>query len=283
MTSSIAHEVPRPRSVRTLNVWPRGVVWLLFGALALRFVFLWINVFAGTSLPVLGNVGLTVLFAAFAVLHAASLLGWRRAMAFLMICAVVTWAFEEVGTLTGSVYGAYHYGDQLGAKLGQVPIIIPFAWFMMIYASWTVAQLLLQGPGDPTRWGSIAKRIVIAALAMTAWDAVMDPGMSRSGVWTWEHGGAYFGVPSQNYVGWLATTLTVYAITELTFRLIPGPKSWVGSGYAALPAFIYGLIALDRLILPDLPELRIVAAFGIAFIALLALLRIGDTSFDVRS
>jgi putative membrane protein len=112
-------------------------------------------------------------------------------------------------------------------------------------------------------------------MAMTAWDTVMDPGMARSGAWTWEHGGAYFGVPEHNFAGWLATTLTVYAAAELAFRCLGSrPVTAVASLYAGLPIFAYALVAADRVLLPSLPELRVVAAFGMGLVAVLALLRL---------
>ncbi len=253
----------------------RGLAWLLFALLALRFAALWANAFAGTSLPVPGSIGFTLLFTAFSVLHAASFLDWRRSLAFLFVCAVVSWCFEEVGVSTGLVYGAYHYGSRLGVKLGEVPLIIPLAWFMMVYASWIVAWLLLDGAGSSTSGVGTAARIFIAAMVMTAWDTVMDPGMARSGAWTWEQGGAYFGVPLQNFAGWLATTVTVYAAAELLFRRLGGrPPIVIAGVYAGLPAILYALVAADRLLLPSLPELRVVAAFGMGFVALLAILRL---------
>src|SRR5216684_3016043 len=61
--------------------------------------------------------------------------------------ARMTWPSQRrqrmaVRVATGMVYGNCHYGDALGAKIGAVPVIIPFAWFMMIYASWIVAHIL---------------------------------------------------------------------------------------------------------------------------------------------
>ena len=250
-------------------------VWVLFGFLVARFVADWINAFTGASLPVPGRIGFTVLFTSFALAHATSQLGWRRALVFLVACAAVSWSFEEVGIATGRVYGPYHYGAQLGAKLGDVPVIIPFAWFMMIYASWVVARLLLEGAGDPFGWPATLSRVVVASFAMTAWDTVMDPGMARSGVWTWDRGGDYFGVPLQNFAGWLATTLVVYMIAEWAMRQVserePAPAS---RAYFGLPALLYALVALDRLLLPDFMELRVVAAFGMGLVALLAGLRL---------
>lgn len=256
----------------------RGAVFVLGGLLVLRFAAVWANAFAGTTLPVPGSIGFTLLFTAFSLLHVISTLGWRRALSFFVACAGVSWCFEAVGIATGLVYGPYHYGDRLGVKLGAVPVIIPLAWFMMVYASWVVARLLLQEVGEPASWPATAARVVVAAMAMTAWDTVMDPGMARAGAWTWEQGGAYFGVPEHNFAGWLVTTLSVYALAELIFRRLD--PDWVGRVqglYGGLPALLYALLALDRVLLPSLPELRIVAAFGMGFVALLALLRLALT------
>ena len=251
-----------------------SVAWLLFAVLAVRFATVWTDAFVGLRLPVMSRTWFTVAFTAFSLIHAITLLGLRRALLFAVVCAVVTWSYEEIGILTGAVYGQYHYSDQLGFKLGEVPALIPLAWFMMVYASWIVASFLLQGIGAKA-WIIAIMRVVVAALAVTAWDAVMDPGMARAGVWTWEGGGPYFGVPLQNYIGWLITTATVYALVEVALHQSRQSPMQARTGiYVGLPVFLYAAMALDRLLLPDLPELRIVAAFSMCVIALLALLRV---------
>ena len=55
-------------------------------------------------------------------------------------------------------------------------------------------------------------RIVIAALALSAWDLSLDPRMVQDGNWIWHDGGAYFGVPLSNFVGWVVTALLVYLV-----------------------------------------------------------------------
>jgi putative membrane protein len=70
---------------------------------------------------------------------------------------------------------------------------------------------------------------------MTAWDLVVDPILSGPTVraWVWEGGGAYYGVPLRNFLGWIGTTFTIYLLyrsVERRWTLEPvGPlpsRSW---------------------------------------------------------
>jgi uncharacterized membrane protein len=267
-------ETTRQREVASIRL-KRWLVRLLLVAIFLRYACIWLSALTGVSLPKVGATGFTVLFAAFSILHAADVLGWRRALLFLLVCVAVSWGFESVGVATGAVYGDYHYGDALGARILGVPLIIPLAWFMMIYASWIVAHVLLEDASTPSSVSGVLARAVIAATAMTAWDAVMDPGKAKSGAWIWEKGGPYFGVPFQNFVGWLATTVAIYLIVAVAFRFVPRHPVHINTRfYTGLPVLAYALVAFDHLLIETIPELHIVAAFGICLVALLAILRL---------
>src|SRR6202789_1449993 len=210
-------------------------------------------------LPILGNVGFTLVFVLFALIHCTALEGLPRTSVFFAISAIVSYMMEEIGVRTGFIYGGYHYSNLLGAKLGHVPIIIPLAWFMMIYPSWMVARALLRGV-DTNSIPGITALAAIAAFVMTAWDVVMDPGMARAGNWVWENGGAYFGVPRRNYLGWLATTFIVYWLAGWLWR---GPDHRRGATklFAALPVVVYGTYALHYLAPSRIPEMQIIALF----------------------
>src|SRR5580698_2916937 len=251
------------------------LVWLLLFGIFLRYACIWVSALTGASLPSVGAAGFTVLFAAFSILHAGDVLGWRRALLFLLVCVTVSWGFESVGIATGAVYGDYHYGEALGTKIAGVPLIIPLAWFMMVYASWIVAHILLEGASTPSSVHGALARVLVASTAMTAWDAVMDPGKAESGAWIWEKGGPYFGVPFQNFVGWIATTGAIYLIVAVAFRFVPRRQVHSNTRfYTGLPVLAYALVALDHLLIETIPQLHIVAAFGICLVALLAILRL---------
>lgn len=225
-----------------------------------------------------GDVGATWFFWLFALCHGAYALGWRHTLIFFAVSAVISWLYEQVGVETGLIYGAYHYNDVLGARLGHVPIMIPVAWFMMIYPSYLLANLIADGQATGTRGRAL--RVVwlsaLSAMIMTAWDVIMDPVMSGLvGAWTWEAGGPYFGVPVRNYAGWLLTTFTVYLIYRFFERRTPprplGPITPYVAGIAVLGYFTF---ALPTIIRSNIEELQVVALFVMGIPALAAAGRI---------
>jgi putative membrane protein len=221
----------------------------------------------------------TLILWLFSICHATYTLGWRQALIFFALSAVISWLFEQVGVATGAIYGPYHYTDRLGIKLGHVPLLIPIAWFMMIYPSHVIANLI--GTGKPTGDGGSLIRIVwlsaLGAMTMTGWDVVMDPWMSAppNSSWIWEQGGAYFGVPIQNFIGWLLTTFTVYIVYRLIERRIGiKPIAPANTALVALPLVAYFLILFVHL-LPNgnaqWETMRIISLFAMGFPLLAAM------------
>jgi putative membrane protein len=252
----------------------RSVSWLFF--VATMYLILTEAVWPWLKLPDLGNVGFTLTFVGFSLAHCWALEGAGRTGMFFAVSAVVSYAMEEVGVRTGLIYGPYHYSDMLGVKLGHVPVLIPLAWFMMIYPSWMVARALLHGVEHGSLLGSVldnTARAAVAACVMTAWDTVMDPGMAAAGNWVWEKGGAYFGVPVQNYFGWLLTTFLVYWIEGFLWRR-PNRTSGVTRIFAALPVIVYAFFAVRYVASSRIHALQVVAVFSMGLPALLALLRV---------
>ncbi len=136
----------------------------------------------------------------------------------------IAFGMEYLGSRTGFLFGAYTYTELLGPKLlGYVPLLIPLAWFMMLYPSWRIAG-----------WLAARKpaRIAIAALAMTAWDLSLDPRMVDDGAWIWHDGGAYFGIPLSNYAGWLITAALIFGVWS--FR-----RSQAAPARTTLPEWVF--------------------------------------------
>lgn len=157
--------------------------------------------------------GLAALGIVIACTHAALFYGWKDALALLAICLVITFTMENIGAATGFPFGRYHF--EVGSNLihvGIIPIIVGPLWFGMGYLSWIVAGTLLGGT-DRRSNGKIelVALPIVAAFVMTQWDVVMDPPEATiSRAWIWHDGGAHFGVPFSNYLGWLLTSWLFY-------------------------------------------------------------------------
>ncbi|MBI4538391.1 MAG: carotenoid biosynthesis protein [Gemmatimonadetes bacterium] len=174
-------------------------------------------------------VALPLVGATFCILDAMLRIGWRRAFAFLAIAVVAGWTVEYLGVTRALIFGRYAYGDVLGPKLGGVPLVIPLFWFMLVYLSYVIANLITQD--DPyaegrTTWLQDVWYALLGGLVATAYDLGVDPYLSSANVaaWTWEDVNrqtAFFGVPSSNFLGWIAVaTVISYVVRRLNHFIL---------------------------------------------------------------
>lgn len=230
---------------------------------------------------------------AFCIIHSWLMLGKVRAFVLLGCATVVSFGFEWAGEVTGIIFGPYYYTDVLGWKIGgRIPALIPFAWYMMFYPSYVIANLL--GEGGPisqkTGWVQIVWLSLLSAAVMTAWDLTMDPVMSfddgvrdpglpasadvGSPAWVWVGGGEHFGVPFQNYFGWMVTAFTVFALYRfLETRLPAAPAHGMCSRVMiSLPVGVYTIMALVNTWLgyPEIAGLRLISPFSMGIPAFFA-------------
>ncbi len=207
----------------------------------------------GGRIPPSVTTMLTVLAFTFALLHGAVSLGWGRILLLVGLTFGISLLFESVGVATGYIYGPYHYTNKLGPMfLGLVPYLIPLAWFMMMYPSFIIAVRV-----TPRRWSPGWRALSVAgigALAMTAWDLVMDPFMVRAGHWVWDVQGAYFGIPLQNYWGWWLTAFVTLGLFILIAKPLPQlaaaeqPITRSAANFERLPVYSYAINALTGLL-----------------------------------
>jgi len=134
---------------------------------------------------------------------------WRRYGRSSLVLFVVAFAFgvaiEWLGERTGVPFGAYTYTAPGPAVLG-VPLLVPLGW-------WAFAMIAI----------AVAPRgraLVVAPLALVAWDLGLDPLMVDQGFWTFAADAAYYGVPVSNFLGWwLAGVMLVAMLVRIEPRL----------------------------------------------------------------
>jgi uncharacterized membrane protein len=179
-----------------------------------------------------------------ACVHAALFYGWKDALALFSICVAITFAVENLGSLTGFPFGHYHF--EVGADLphvGVIPVIVGPLWFGMGYFSWILAGTLLGAPARPSGKFELLAWPIVAAFVMTQWDVVMDPPLSTiSKAWIWHDGGAHCGVPLSNYAGWLLTSWLFYQAFALYLhsrRHISTPSAGDGKALRLIAIVLY--------------------------------------------
>ena len=172
-------------------------------------------------------------------------------------------------TLTVVLFWAYAVLNTyfvLTPVLGEAPrlayllVLLLLGGFSLSHAICTLG--LAPRPG----LGRLIGLAALSAVLMTAWDLVLDPQMVEAGHWVWHASGEYFGIPAQNFVGWLATTLAIYlAYRALEAGWSPRPKGAASPAFERLPMIIYALLASGYTVgytLLGRPALAIIALFA---------------------
>jgi len=224
-------------------------------------------------------------WASFGMLHAVYTLGWRRALWFLGLSAILSLGFELIGVWTAWPFGEYYYTDVLGAKvLDTVPALIPFSYFMMLYPSHVIVNLLLDGTplSMQRRLTGIMAAGLLTAIVMTSWDLATDPYMvGTAKAWVWVQAAEpfpYFGIPFQNFAGWVLVVASISIVYRLIEPTVPlGHRRRHTRWITLLPLLGYGTMALGDALVAQPVGTRLLPAFAMGGPLLAALIRLADS------
>lgn len=219
---------------------------------------------------------------AFAGWHLSRWTGWRSALIVFAVIAAVSFTFEALGVATGLVFGDYYYPDgPLGPLVLGVPPLIQLQYFAMGYASLQVARSITGTLGTAARGWTLVGASAMGAFAMTALDLASDPMQSTVlGDWIWREGGAYFGVPIHNFIGWFVATGTFFVLVNLVLlrqsalQRITAPRpDWFSlQGVLLYGTFPFAIIM--RPVLHDRSDIALAMA-GVATFAVVPILLAG--------
>jgi uncharacterized membrane protein len=164
-----------------------------------------------------GGVSYMLLGTAAVAIYAYRVLGMKRWLTFMIPAIAISLSAELLGTSTGFPFGHYRYLNGLGYKIADlVPFTIPLSWFYLGLMAYLLARsgLARLSIPNPLRWLSA---IAFGSILLTSWDFILDPAMSQTSVpfWVWEQPGAFFGMPYQNFVGWLGTGVVFMTVAAL--------------------------------------------------------------------
>ena len=144
------------------------------------------------------------------------------------VIAVVSFFIEAAGVNTGEIFGVYIYGNTLGPKLLNTPLIIGINWFLLIYCTNVISRQLwdrINGLHNGGRYG--LKRslfiVVTGSMLMVFYDLLLEPAAVRLDMWTWECGI----IPLRNFIAWFFLSLVFHIYIryrgeeEINLRALP--------------------------------------------------------------
>lgn len=217
-----------------------------------------------------------LLFLVLVVLHAALMMGKKPALKMVGAGILVAYALEEFGVHTGIIYGRYYFTSMMGPKLDVIPVALVCLWILLLYLAYTITNLILDGSPVQTNFSHsrIIFGAIMGALVVTTIDLNADPFAAENGWWVWQDGGAYFGVPYHNFVGWFFVAFVSYIVHGYQLRREELPNLTEAKKstkiLSAAPLAIYAVAALAFLLINFNGQLGLITIYALGIPLLFA-------------
>lgn len=129
----------------------------------------------------------------------------KRAIVFFLLVYIAGFLLEVAGTKTHLIFGAYHYGEGLGIKVLETPLMIGLNWLLLVYLTASITGVMNWHPGV---------KIIVASMIMLGYDLVLEQVAPLLDMWYWHDGT----VPARNYLSWFIVALLFHTMGRL-FRV----------------------------------------------------------------
>jgi putative membrane protein len=172
------------RMERTINLSKKNVLLLLY---SIYIVGLIGHVISVTREFMFRLTPLALLISSLIVI--VSIIDNKKLFYWLIVTYIITLLLEIIGVKTGTVFGEYSYGNILGIKFFDVPLIIGLNWVIIIWGGILFSQKITFTPF----WVAAAT----GSLALL-FDIFLEPVAISFGYWDWTN----TSVPVHNYIAW---------------------------------------------------------------------------------
>ncbi len=115
------------------------------------------------------------------------------------------YCIEVVGVKTGFIFGSYIYGNALGIKLFETPLLIGINWLFLTYTAISITEKL-----NIKKWLAL----FVAPTFMLAYDIVLEQVAPKMDMWSWHNSE----VPLRNYIAWYIIAFSFVLILK-AFRI----------------------------------------------------------------
>jgi putative membrane protein len=122
---------------------------------------------------------------------------------------------EIIGVNTGMLFGNYSYGEVLGYKFKEVPLMIGINWFIIMYCCGMSIHMLMEAAAAKLSAETATPKKTIKALSVIVdgatlavfFDWLMEPAAIKLGFWQWKGD-----IPLYNYVCWFVISMLLLAL-----------------------------------------------------------------------
>lgn len=99
---------------------------------------------------------------------------------------------EVAGVATGAIFGAYYYQSFLGPKVFNVPLLIGFNWFLLVYCA---SSIFVKYQNKPILFA------LLVASFMLVLDIALEFFAIKNNMWIWTENGF---PPIKNFIAWFS-------------------------------------------------------------------------------
>lgn len=135
----------------------------------------------------------------------------KKSALLIATLTAYTYIIEIIGVSTGLPYGEFEYGVSLGPMLFDVPLALPLFFIPLVFNSYLLSTLLF----DFTDRRIL--RVPTVVLIVILIDMILDPAAVSLGLWSYSQG-IYYGVPIQNYIGWILSATIATVLIDVSFE-----------------------------------------------------------------
>ena len=114
---------------------------------------------------------------------------------------IIGMSVEMIGVNTGLLFGIYWYGENLGLKFINVPLLIGINWVVLTFLTATIAKRFIRNQWIAPSCG---------AALMVALDFFIEPVAPVFDFWHWNAGYA----PLRNFIDWFLVSLVLQVLVK---------------------------------------------------------------------
>lgn len=185
-------------------------LFVLFGSLSLIFIPSVLSSYSYGSILSLLIISLPLFF------FLVSKFGWSTFLKLFISLSLFALLIEYIGLVTGWPYDEFVYTGNLGYKLfGILPWTVGISWAPLVIGSVAVVYSVTQ---------KNILRIILPVFILVMFDLLLDPVAVSLGMWSYLHGGVYYNVPVQNFLGWAFSGLIGSLICFIILNKYPKDK-----------------------------------------------------------